>query len=59
MLKEYEIKQRTITLASGEEVEKLFIYYYGGLYDGTEEYYGKPGQLPEAEIRNGYVSRVK
>jgi len=37
------------------DLEKYFIYYYGGVLDGLKEYYSRSLETPETEIRTGYI----
>jgi hypothetical protein len=52
---EYKITLEVVKHPELGGIEKLFIYYYGGKFDGLKEYYGRPKQAAETEIREGYL----
>ncbi len=52
---EYKITEETIKHPKLGNIEKLFITYYGGKFDGMREYYGRPNKEVEHEIRDGYT----
>lgn len=52
---EYKITLEVMKHPELGDIEKLFIYYYGGIYNGMREYYGRPNQEPETQIRGGYT----
>jgi hypothetical protein len=52
---EYKITLEVVKHPELGGIEKLFITYYGGKLDGLREYYGRPKQAAEAEIREGYL----
>lgn len=54
---EYEIRLETIKHPKLGAIDKLFIYYYGGKFDGLKEYYGRLDKEAEHEIREGYTKR--
>ena len=55
---EYKITLEVVKHPELGNIEKLFITYYGGKLDGLREYYGRPKQEAEAEIREGYTKHV-
>jgi len=55
---EYKITLEVVKHPDLGGIEKLFITYYGGKFDGLREYYGRPKQAAEAEIREGYTKHV-
>lgn len=55
---EYKITLEVVKHPDLGDIEKLFITYYGGKLDGLREYYGRPKQAAEAEIREGYTKHV-
>jgi hypothetical protein len=55
---EYKITLEVVNHLELGDIEKLFIYYYGGKFDELKEYYGRPKQAPETEIREGYTKHV-
>jgi hypothetical protein len=55
---EYKITLEVVNHLELGDIEKLFIYYYGGKFDGLKEYYGRPKQAAETEIREGYTKHV-
>ena len=55
---EYKITLEVVKHPDLGGIEKLFITYYGGKLDGLREYYGRPKQAAEAEIREGYTKHV-
>ena len=55
---EYKITLEVVNHLELGDIEKLFIYYYGGKFDGLKEYYGRPKQAAETEIREGYKKHI-
>jgi hypothetical protein len=55
---EYKITLEVVKHLELGDIEKLFITYYGGKLDGLREYYGRPKQAAETEIREGYKKHV-
>jgi hypothetical protein len=54
---EYKIALEVMKHPELGDIPKLFIYYYGGEFDGMREYYGRPDKSPETKIREGYVEK--
>ena len=52
---EYKITLEVVKHLELGDIQKLFITYYGGKFDGLKEYYGRPKQAAETEIREGYT----
>lgn len=57
-MKEYEIRLETIKHPKLGDIDKLFIHYFGGKFDGLKEYYGRPDKEAEHEIREGYTKHI-
>lgn len=52
---EYKITLEVVKHFELGEIQKLFITYYGGKFDGLREYYGRSKEAAETEIREGYL----
>jgi hypothetical protein len=55
---EYKITLEVVKHLELGDIQKLFITYYGGKFDGLREYYGRPNKEAETEIREGYKKHI-
>ena len=56
---EYSITSYEVKLENGDLIKKYKIKYFGGNFDGLEEFYGVDLNNPQTNIRAGYTERLE